>query len=194
MGSATDITVFITLLSGILGLISWLWIKIIRPTMSFVHKHDEIAKSVETIKNELTTNGGNSIKDAVCNLGHTCDRIEDGQKIIEQRTKAALHYIPAALFETDGAGRLTWTNEPFYELTGQSLSDMEGFDWLVYIHEDEREDLMTDFESCLEMNRKFSRDVMTSDDKEVRLTGFPYKLSEKEHGGFLVSISEIRSD
>jgi PAS domain S-box-containing protein len=193
MGS-TDATVFITLLSGILGLVSWLWIKIIRPTMSFVHQHEEVAKSVETIKNELTTNGGNSIKDAVCNLGHTCGRIEDRQKIIEQRTKAALHHIPSALFETDGTGRLTWTNEPFYELTGQTLSDISGFDWLAYIHEDEREDLVTEFESCLEMNRKFSKEVMTTDDKEVRLTGFPYKLSEKEHGGFLVSISEIRRD
>jgi PAS domain S-box-containing protein len=193
MGS-TDITVFVTLLSGTLGLVSWLWIKIIRPTMKFVHHHEEVAKSVETIKNELTTNGGNSIKDAVCKLGDTCHRIEDGQKIIEQRTKATLHYIPVALFETDRRGRLIWTNEPFYELTGQTLSDIEGFDWVTYIHEDEREDLVAEWESCLEMNRKFSKDVMTSDNKEVRLTGFPYKLSEQEHGGFLVSISKIRRD
>jgi len=190
----TDATLFITLLSGILGLISWLWIKILKPTMKFVHQHEEVAKSVETIKNELTTNGGNSIKDAVCNLGSTCGRIEDGQKIIEQRTKATLHYIPVALFETDRCGRLTWTNEPFYELTGQTLSDIEGFDWVTYIHEDEREGLVAEWESCLEMNRKFSKDVMTSDNKEVRLTGFPYKLSEEEHGGFLVSISKIRRD
>ena len=59
------------------------------------------------MQKELSTNGGNSLKDAIIDLRQTCHRIRK-TKIIEQRTKAALHYSNVALFETDIAGRLVW--------------------------------------------------------------------------------------
>jgi len=181
-----------TLLTFIGGIVSWIFIKVVRPTLKFINKHEDLADSVNTIKQEITTNGGGSLKDVVCKLGDSCQRIEHGQKIIEQRTKAALHYNSTALFETDSTGKVVWTNEPFYELTGQHLSDVKGYDWLTYIHEEEREDLFMEFQSCLDMSRKFEKEMKTYDDKQVRMLGFPYRLNGDEQGGFLVSVSEIR--
>jgi len=181
-----------TLLSFAGGLISWIFLKVVKPTLKFIDKHEGLAESVDTIKQEITTNGGGSLKDVVCKLGDSCERIEHGQKIIEQRTKASLHYNSTALFETDSAGKVVWTNEPFYELTGQHLADVKDYDWLTYIHEEEREELFMEFQSCLDMSRKFHKELKTSDDKQVRMLGFPYKLNGDEQGGFLVSVSEIR--
>ena len=70
-------------------------------------------ESVNDIKKELTTNGGSSLKDAIISMGKSCERIEERQKVIIQRTKAALHYSGAALFETDEDGRMTWSNANF---------------------------------------------------------------------------------
>ena len=42
------------------------------------------------------------------------------------------------------------------------------------------------------MNRKLGKTVKTIDNKTVKLTGFPYRINEKEHGGFLVSISQLK--
>ena len=167
------------------------WMKVLRPAMKFIDKHDEVVKSIETIEKEITCNGGGSLKDAVVRLSGTCENIERSQKVIEQRTKASLHYSNTALFETDEGGNLVWTNEPFFDLTGLTLTEIEGFDWLVYIHEDERDEFLSEFQSCLKMNRRFTRTTKTSDNKDIRMVGFPYRINQKEHGGFLISVYEL---
>lgn len=180
-----------TLLSFAGGLLSWIFFKVVKPTLKFIDKHEDLSESIDTIKKEITTNGGGSLKDVVCKLGDTCGRIEESQRIIEQRSKAALHYNSTALFETDNAGRLVWTNESFNELTGKSTDSLEGRDWITYVHEDEREDFIHELNSCLSMNRRLDKETKTSDDMDVRIVGFPYKLNEDEQGGFLISVSEI---
>lgn len=186
-----DATLMTTMIGTLISFLGFLWVKVLRPAVKFMDSHEEVVKSIDTIKHEITTNGGGSLKDAVCTLSGTCERIERSQIIIEQRTKASLHYSETALFETDGEGHLVWTNEPFYHLTGMTLTDVEGFDWLSYIHENERDEFFQEFKSCLEMNRRFMKSSKTRDDKDVRMIGFPYKINEKEHGGFLISIYEV---
>jgi len=188
---ANTVIIATTLLSFCGATISWLFVKVVRPTLKFIDKHEDLSESVNTIKSEITANGGGSLKDVVCELSGACSRIEHGQRIIEQRTRAALHYNSTALFETDSTGKVIWTNEPFYELTGQHLSDVKDYDWLTYVHEEEREELFMEFQSCLDMSRKFQKEMRTCDDKNVRMMGFPYKLNGDEQGGFLVSVSEI---
>jgi PAS domain S-box-containing protein len=186
-----DFTVVVTMLTTLLGFLGAVWLKVLRPAMKFIDKHDDVVQSIATIESEITCNGGASLKDAVVNLNDTCGRIESRQKIIEQRTKASLHYSSTALFETDQKGRLVWTNEPFYLMTGQTLTDIKGYDWITYVHEDEREDFLQEFESCLEMNRKFSKELTTSNGEKMRMVGYPYRLNDKEQGGFLISLSAI---
>jgi hypothetical protein len=186
------ITFVFSIIGGLGTFVSLIWVKVIRPAIKFVKGQEEVGKSLETIKKELTTNGGNSLKDAIVDLRSTVNRMEKRQKVIEQRTKAALHYNDAALFETDDHGRLTWTNNNFYELTLEVINSVEGYDWLNYIKEEDREDLFDELKSCLKMNRKLVKTVQTVDDKTVKMMGFPYRISDKEHGGFLISISRLK--
>lgn len=186
------ITFIFSLLGGTITLLSVVWVKIIKPIFKIIDNQEDITNSVNTIKKELTTNGGNSIKDAIIDLRGTCSRIESRQKVIEQRTKAALHYNNVALFETDEHGRLTWTNSNFYNLTCDSVSSVEGYDWLTYIKESDREDFFAEFKSCLEMNRKFIRETTNCENQMVRFVGFPYKINEKNHGGFIVSLTLVK--
>lgn len=185
-----NVTLIATMLTTLLTFLGAVWVKVLRPAMKFIDKHDDVVQSIEVIEKEITCNGGGSLKDAVTNVNIICGRMENRQKIIEQRTRASLHYSNVALFETDSKGRLIWTNEPFYKLTGQTLSDIKGFDWLTYIHEDQREEFLQEFESCMDMNRKFSKHMTTSEGKEMRMTGYPYRLNDNKQGGFLISLTE----
>jgi len=186
------ITFICSIVGGLGTIFSLLWVKAIKPTIAFIQSQEKFTKSLETIKKELTTNGGNSLKDTIIDLKATCNRMETRQKIIEQRTKAALHYNNSALFETDDHGRLVWTNNSFYELTSDIINSVDGYDWLTYIHENEREDFFTEFQSCIQMNRKFVKITKTCDNKTMKIVGFPYKINDDLHGGFLVSISELK--
>jgi PAS domain-containing protein len=186
------ITFIFSVLGGAITLLSVIWVKIIRPIFQIIDNQETITKSVETIKKELTTNGGNSIKDAIIDLRGTCSRMESRQKVIEQRTKAALHYNNVALFETDEQGRLTWTNSNFYDLTSDSVTSVEGYDWLTYIKEEEREEFFTEFKSCIDMNRKFLKETQNCNNEHVKFVGFPYKINDRSHGGFIISVTLVK--
>jgi PAS domain-containing protein len=186
------ITLIFSILGGLGTFFSLIWVKAIRPAIKILQSQENVIKTLETIKKELSTNGGNSLKDSIIDLKGTCSRIETRQKVMEQRTKAALHYNNIALFETDDQGRLVWTNNSFYELTSDHINSVDGYDWLTYIDEEDREDFFTEFKSCVNMNRKFVKLTKSCDGKNVKLVGFPYKINDEKHGGFLVSISEVK--
>ena len=66
---------------GTLGsFLAGVWVKVLRPAMKFIDKHDEVVKSIGNIEKEITCNGGSSLKDAVINLNQTCGRSENRQK------------------------------------------------------------------------------------------------------------------
>jgi PAS domain S-box-containing protein len=167
------------------------WRKFIIPINKMFTSNEELIHTVQQIKSEVVTNGGKSIKDTVNGLKQTCENIEKRQRVIDQRTRASLHYLDAGLFETDKTGKLTWTNEAFYKITGQTQTDMEGYDWLSFIHEDEREQVIKEFSSCLKMSRKFYVETKTMKGKNVILSGYAYKLGEDQNGGYLINIIQL---
>ena len=191
---AEIIAIILSSIGGVFTLLTIFWKKFINPIIKLVQNHDSFIKSVDNLKElmekELKTNGGNSLKDAIIDLRQTCRRIENRQKIIEQRTKAALHYSNIALFETDVAGRLVWNNVHLCKFFETESTNLEGYDWLSIISENERESVLEEFTSCLNMNRKFSKLTKTNSGKNIRMLGYPYRLSQGEHGGFLISILE----
>ena len=152
-----SIPVIISILGGVGTFLSLTWMKIIKPIISFVHNQEEVNKKIDDIRKELSTNGGNSLKDSIIDLRKVCHRIEIRQKIIEQRTKAALHYSNLPLFETDNEGRLIWNNSLFFKFTNST--NVEGYDWLNFITEDDRDELLDEFKSCLHTNRKFRKET-----------------------------------
>lgn len=184
------IAIIIGSLGSLAGFFTLAWKKVVSPLVKLCKNQDFFVESVQEIRKELKTNGGNSIKDAIINLRDTCQRIENRQRVIVQRTKAALHYSNVALFETDETGRLVWSNANLCEITKDITTSIEGFDWINLFKEEEREEVMAEFTSCLLMNRRFSKITTLQNDVQVRLLGYPYRISDTEHGGFLISITE----
>ena len=187
-----NIPVIASVLGGLITFFSVVWVKIFKPLLGFINNQEKINTAISDIKHELTTNGGNSLKDSIVDLRKTCHRIEIRQKIIEQRTKAGLHYSNTPLFETDNNGRLIWHNSLFFQFV--NLNSIEGYDWLNFIREEDREDVLKEFRSCLNTNRQLQTIVETNDDRIVQIVGFPYRISSDEQGGFLVSVTEKRGD
>jgi hypothetical protein len=192
------ITIIISSLTGIFGFLALAWKKFVKPIIKMCKNQDFFVESVAEIKKELTTNGGSSLKDAIIGMRESCERIENRQRVIIQRTKAALHYSSTALFETDKEGRLIWSNVNLIDLTKRSSNSwdknanymIEGFDWISLFKEEDREGVLSEFKSCLAMNRRFIKETELINGVKVRLLGYPYKITDTEHGGFLVSITE----
>lgn len=186
------VTLVLSCLGGLGTLFTLIWKKVVSPLVKLCKNQDFFVQSVKDIKKELSTNGGSSLKDTIIELRETCNRIDNRQKIIEQRTKASLHYSGAALFETDEDGRLIWSNANFCKFLPVGGIKFEGYDWLTIINEDEREDVLQEFISCLEMNRRLSKITKDYESNEIRLLGYPYRINDEKHGGFLVSVTKTQ--
>jgi len=178
-----------TLISGFTGLLFFIWRRLVRPTQKFLEEQEGIKVSIETIRQEVVTNGGVSIKDVVNSLKTTCERIEDRQQVLDQRSKASLHYHDHALFETNREGRLIWNNDKFQKAVGEGLQIMEGYDWITLIDEPEREAFLKEFSSCLSMSRRLDIETISTKGESIRFVGYPYKITDHTHLGFLIHLS-----
>lgn len=162
--------------------------KVFKVSKAFLQDHEEVKSCIQTIKSEVTPNGGGSMKDAINCLKDTCQRIEITQKVLDQRSKAALHHTDRPLFETNTEGSITWCNESFRELTTENGDFSEGLDWISVINEEDREDFLKEFNSCLEMCRRVDIETESVNGQKIHFLGYPYRISEKSHQGFLIHL------
>lgn len=177
----------VTVVGTVVSVLIFLW-RVFRMTRSHMDSQEDIKKAIEQVKAEVSYNGGNSTKDMIRLLVESSKRIETRQKLIDQRSKAALHYQDQCLFEIDGFGNLTWANSYFYSHTVKYGDVSCGLDWITIVHEDEREDFLIEFNSCLKMARKLDVDTVSVDKRELHIKGYPYRVGAGVHEGFLVHI------
>ena len=184
-----QIVAVITLLGfGVSGLI-FLW-KVFKTSRNFMKEFEGCKDTIKYIKSELSPNGGSSIKDVVNKLSITCDRIEVRQKLLDQRSKAALHYQTKPLFEIDRSGNFTWCNEAFRELAELNDGECQGSDWIAVIDEDERENFLKELQSCLKMCRKLDITTVSVNGSTIHFMGYPYRIGRGLHEGFLIHLKK----
>ena len=179
----------IATLSGIAGsALIVLW-RIFKYSSKFLAEQEKIKDCLRTIKKEVMPNGGGSMKDTINSLKISVDRIEIRQQVIDQRTKAGLHYKTQPLFEINASGHIVWYNEAFKKLTKDN-GEMEGLDWFSIIEENFRSNFIDEINSCLRMGRKINIDTVSQHGKFIHFVGYPYKVDSGNHEGFLIHLYE----
>lgn len=188
----------ITLLSGFLGMmgtIAALARKFYKQASSFIEEQKDFQEAIKVIQKEVTPNGGSSLKDVVNKLKITCDRMEVRQRVIDQRSKASLHYQKEALFEIDRSGNMTWCNDAFRTLMVEEGGVIStGKDWIAVVDEESRKDFVEEIESCLKMCRKIDIETRDTQGSVVSFTGYPYKIGRNNHEGFLIYLKIEREN
>ncbi len=171
-----QLTFEILIVPSAIGLIGLVWKKIIKPVAKIARGHDNMVENVSHIKNELMTNGGLSIKDAI-------NRIEKRQIMIDKRSKAVFYKVDSPIFEVDEKGNLLWANKLFHDTMG--TKNLKGLDWVSYMDEPQREYFLREFESCSEKLRELNFETFSTEGKSIKYTGFPYRDNGKNFG-FLI--------
>ena len=175
-------------LSGLIGTVTVALWRIFKQVRKFVEEQEKIQDCVATIKKEVTPNSGSSMKDTINGLKIAIDRIDVRQQVIDQRTKATLHYnTEFALFEVDRSGRIVWNNDAFKKLTDDN-GRMDGTDWFAIVEENFRPAFIEEINSCLRMGRKIDIDTVSQKGKFIHFSGYPYKVDENNHEGFLIHL------
>jgi len=186
------LTVIFMLVGATVSTVLFFW-RVFVCTRKFISNQETMKNSLSAIKSEVTCNGGRSIKDIILKLNETCGRMELRQSIIDQRSKAALEYQDRCLFETDRDGQLVWANENFYQYTVDYGDISGGLDWIAVIDENERENFVTELNSCLKMGRRLDIETVSVNDQQLQLIGHPYRVGDGQHEGFLIHIQILEN-
>jgi len=177
------LTVEILVAPSVIALIGLIWKKIIKPVSRMAKSHDYMTENISHIKNELMTNGGSSIKDAI-------NRIEKRQIMIDKRSKAVFYKVDSPIFEVDENGNLLWANKKFNDIRGNK--NLKGIDWVVLIDEPQREYFLRELESCSEKIRELSFETISTEGENIKFSGFPYRDNNRNFG-FLIYLEGVRN-
>ncbi len=106
-------------------------VRVVKPARKSLHDLSELIPIVQYLKAELSTNGGQSIKDKI-------NRMAQDLRVLKLHDRISSDNSPQCLFETDAEGRCTYVNAALAALFSMSRDEMLGNGWLKAIPPDER--------------------------------------------------------
>lgn len=118
--------------------------------------------SVEQVRQEVTSNGGGSVKDAV-------NRIEQAMDMQYGKLMAIIATATEPILQMDADGDVVDVNHAFELLSGYSRTDMYGWGWVNAVDERDRSAVIDDWAAAREHKRFFARAfrLATRDGREV---------------------------
>jgi PAS domain-containing protein len=151
-----------------------------------------VANKINYISEQLASNGGTSLRDAI-------NRIESRQVQTEQRERAFLRTHPNIICELDSSLELVWANKTFLDTLDVDSDTVVGYGWHNVICENDRERVMEQFElarqAVRDMNTTTQMLINANLDKKVNafILATVMRSQNGACSGFLVTINIVKN-
>jgi PAS domain S-box-containing protein len=113
----------------------------------------------------------------------------------DERFKQLCNSLPFGIFETDPAGRCSYTNSRWSEICGRSAEENTGLDWTQAIHPDDRQATLSAWTVAAKAGREWMNEVrLLGGDgapRWARMVACPMFLPNGELLGYVGSLEEI---
>ena len=114
--------------------------------MTVLSLAETIEARLKSIENEVTPNGGGSLRDLVQSISERVSFSESTDKL-----KMDQHAYP--LFKADDRGMWTWCNRKFFTEFNAAPDSLINMGWMTYIHPDDRDNVASEWSASLLQNR-----------------------------------------
>jgi PAS domain S-box-containing protein len=179
---------YATALSATIAVSVLLYRKGIKPMVAFLRNYTSTVYKINAIFEEITPNGGTSIKDKI-------DRIDRQVTLVNERQKASSADFPDALFETDPEGNCYWINRTYARMVKRLPSELMGRGWQNAIAQEDREEVVEAWYSAAKDDREFVMDFKfeTPDGELIPAKVRSYKMTDSkgETIGFYGNIQKL---
>jgi PAS domain-containing protein len=141
----------------------WHWCKKLKAAIEL---HTTVLPArIDRIYQEVTPNGGSSLKDSV-------NRIETRQIIQEQRQHAYASHLSTPIFETDATGACTWANKAYLDFVDANPEDIMGHGWINFIDYEDQHRVAESWASAIRDKRAFRLEyTMVLPEKHTKVVG-----------------------
>lgn len=132
----------------------------------------ELIRRIDTIYDEITPNGGGSVKDRI-------EKLVVDVAVLSGGIQFFMSITPKCIFETDAKGACTFANAALCDLFGLSLSQMQGNGWLGALGtQEDRDRTYKIWMTCVEnripyLDRYRVRNSHSGESYYVRVTAMP---------------------
>ncbi len=155
---------------------------------------------ISFIEKELRPNGGSTLKDTINSIKKD---INDHSKYIlkiDEKHRILLNSIGLGakgigFFETNQNGECISLTPKYSELAGLAEEELLGFNWILAIHPDDKDQVLEEWNSCTKMKRVFRMRYRYLNRKSGQITNIectatPIRVND-EIVGFLGSVERV---
>jgi PAS domain S-box-containing protein len=145
----SEYAVSIAAASAIISGLIFIYKKALKPMIKMAVDMYKTIGKIDKIFEEITPNGGTSIKDTINKIDYKVD-------IIQQIQEAESADNITANFRTDPEGNCVWVNRTYIRTIGYDLSQVLGHGWQNGIAEQDRERVVNEWYTAVKEDREFS--------------------------------------
>jgi len=147
LGSFSGIPDWVGIITGISAAIGALWVGG-KKFMAAIRYIISIARVLKRVEEELTPNGGKSMKDAI-------DRIERQLIVVGGGQIALLQDLTYGVYRCDQKGDTEYVNRTLLSVTGMQFEQVVGTGWLQFVSERDRDAVDADWKAAVREGREF---------------------------------------
>lgn len=173
---------------GVFGSIAFVYKKAVVPMFKWTSSMVRSLEKIDNIHEQMFTNGGSTLRDAV-------NRIEYRINLLEKKQGIYILDTPHGVYESNEDGEVTSVNRTMCRLTGKTENEILGNGWLTSVaeHDRERVDDAWNYAIGNKIEFKTTYDMISSDGEmfKVRTHANPIKSSDGKVIGYIGIIDKV---
>lgn len=135
--------------------VATIWVKVIRPVVHGFREIMQIVPVITSIAKQFDNNGGNSLRDVIDKMSGKVALLESDLYIARQRERTIFSMMPIGVSEADADGSFVYVSNAFCQASGLTAEKAVGNGWMTAVHEDDREEVIAEWEACVAKHREF---------------------------------------
>lgn len=165
-----------------LAAVAYTYRKVIRPSFEWSKKMFDSFGKIDAIHEQMFTNGGKTMRDAV-------NRIENRLTLLEKQQSIYIMDTPHGVFNTSPDGKFTYVNRTLCRMTGKSENELTGAGWMNSVSEGDRDRIHKSWEYALsneiELVTTFYMVDVDGSEFKVKCTANPMRSADGKIIGYL---------
>lgn len=129
----------------------------------------KVESDVGTIRKELTTNGGGTLKDYIDAVRASVDGVNNKLRVMATTNNSIV-------WESDAQGGSVWASPAMCRALQREFDDIRGQAWKSFVHEPDRGKVISEWESCVREKRAFRMSYHW-----VRADGYLLRIHAEAH-------------
>jgi PAS domain S-box-containing protein len=178
----------VAVIAAIFGSAAFIYRKLLLPMYRWTSSMVESLDKINVIHEQMFTNGGSTLRDAV-------NRIENRINLVEKKQGIYILDTPHGVYESNSNGEITSVNRTLCRITGKTENEILGNGWLTSVSENDRERVDDAWNYAIGNQIEFltTYDMISSDGEvfKVKTQANPIKSSDGRLMGYIGIIDRV---